>query len=239
MGYWENTSYIAKDEIAVVAAAIEDVLTLEGMRRVPRPARRERMRYEPLQYEKALSNNTWALAVFPGVAGWTVIKTAPLELLAERATGHLQPRFVELCGQLGAAGFQLNVYDSDCSVLVETDGRGRMLLSGLAFSAPGNDPSRFHGEPLAEDRSEIRFEILPLQKHIADCHYPGSQYLDKDRVAATLARLVGGRNAQYCDNMTSVETLICHAPLTAADGLDLYFEWPARDRPEPPPRAHI
>lgn len=261
MGYSENTSYIATDFCNGVASALKTLCAAEGMRLVDRPPPRERMGFEPMQQEDALRNNLWAVAVFPGARGWTVIKTAPLELLAEKAPGHGEMRFAELCRAVAAPGFQLNVYETTGAVLVECDGEGRTLLSGMGFGSKHPDMT-FNGEPLSEDRLELRFDVLPLQEHLDRCKrslramaeeleklgvpapdVPGdiidNEVMAYDEVARSLARALGGRNAEHCDNLTSVETLVSHQPVQAGSAVELYFEWPARDRPEPPRRPAL
>src|ERR1700747_1310135 len=104
MGKWENTTYIEQGDAQRVAGAIIALLREEGMQQVARPAPRQPERFDAMQYAGAMENNLWGVAVFPGSAGWTVIKTAPLELLGERVPGTSRMRMVELAGRLGAAG---------------------------------------------------------------------------------------------------------------------------------------
>jgi hypothetical protein len=214
MGYWTNTSYLNTGDHLAVANTLIAMLEDEGMRRIPRPSLRERMWYEPMQYATAMQCNMWGLAVFPGTTNWTVIKTAPLELLAERAPDAKRMRLIELCRRLGVPGFQINVYDSSPTLLVETDGYGNQLLSGYTGTIHNPDPMRFYEETLDESRLEPRFEWLPLQE------------VDAEKLSLAL----GGENSEFCDNLTSVDTLICHKPLLAVSGHDLYFIWPAGDR---------
>ena len=239
MGYWENTTYLAHADASAVAAAIAELFAQEGMARVARPVERDYVHYDPMQYATALQNNLWGVAVFPGSNGWTVIKTAPLELLGERAPGKNCMRLLQLADRLGAAGFQVNVYDSAPLLLVETDGHGRCLLSGYRGVSDG-DPLDFHGEQLMEDRLDVRFDYLPLQSHV-EAHtsevYEGCRLIDDSALAQDLARTLGGNNAAWCDNITCVDTLLCHKPPPMTGGIDLYFMWPPRDRPEDEFRA--
>jgi len=243
MGYWENTTYLQHSDATAVAAAIVDLFAREGMVQIARPAPRQSALYEPMQYATALENNLWGVAVFPGSAGWTILKTAPLELLGERAPAAHRMRFVELADRLGSGGFQINVYDSSALILIETDGRGRTLLSGHGYGNRHNpDPLMFYGEQLTEARLGVRFEILPLQSHVETntCEVrDGHPLIDYDTFAEDLARSLGGDNAQWCDNITCVDTLLCHKPLEMTGGIDLYFRWPANDRPEDEFRAEI
>jgi len=233
MGYWENTAYIATGNSALIADHIVCLSESEGMLHIPRPPQRERVLVESMQYQTALENNMWALAVFPGSPGWTVIKTAPLDLLGEISPATNRIRFVDLCTALQAPGFILNIYDgSSGAVLVETDGTGKQALSGHAYP---HDPLSFYGTPMSEEYLEIQFRYLTdLQSLIDHSHYPGSEYTDYEKLSSQVATTLGGLNSSYCDNLTSVDTLISHKPLSANDGIDIYFKWPSLDRQEYP-----
>lgn len=239
MGYWTDTTFILNPDARAVAAALTELLEAEGMRSIPRPAPRDRARYEPMQYAGGPQNNLWALALFPGASGWTVIKSAPLELLAERPAPDRKMRLVSLCELLKSPGGMLNVYDSSAGNLLETDGEGRLTMSGYALESDQNpDPQSFYGEPVSMDRLSIDFHILPLAgfaKPFEDA-FEGQRLVDNEALAQALEAALGGTNAELCSNLTSVDTLVCHKPLRAAGGIELYFEWPARDRDERPPK---
>ena len=215
MGYWTNTTYLNCPDPEEVAAELVRLLEAEGRRRIDRPPARVPDQYDPMQYKSADENAVWGIAVFPGVSGWSVIKTAPLELLGERARGKRQMRLAELSSMLGCAGFQYNVYDSSGAVLVEVDSAGAVLLSGIPYDGQDEpDQITFHGEPWnVLERFDLRFEILPLE---ADP--------DFEQMARRLARELGGANTEFCDNLTSVVTLQRHLPLQAAGGIELYFQ---------------
>ena len=224
VGYWENTTYFQHDDARVVADALVALFAEEGREQIARPAERQLAIYDPMQY----GNGRYplcGLAVFPGGSRWVVIKTAPLEVLGERAPGGTRMRLVELAAKLEVAGFQLNVYDGSQAVLVETDGRGQCLLSG--FSGHGEDrdnPLDFHGELISEERLTPRFDLLPLQQHVDASRYQRSDSVDYSALAEALSVALGHVNAQWCDNQTSVDILACHKPLPMQDGIELYFQ---------------
>lgn len=232
MGNWANTTYLEQADAQLVADVIAALLEEEGMKRIARPAPRRPERSDPMQYAGAMENNIWGMAVFPGSRGWSVVKTAPLELLGEHAPGASRMRLVELAARLGAAGCQINLYDSSSLVLIEFDREGRYLLSGSCLRSDNPDPLRFNEAQIAEDRIDVRFELLPLQHLIEESiRDPGNgPWLDNDAFVMRLADTLGGDNAAACDNLTSVELLVSHLPLTMRGGLDVYCEWPARDR---------
>ncbi|HEX7111209.1 MAG TPA: hypothetical protein VF216_02105 [Mizugakiibacter sp.] len=220
MGYWVNTTYIRHDDVDEVAAALTAACAAEGMQRVPSPPARERRRLEPMQYQGALSNDLWGAAIFPGAPSWTVIQTAPLELLAERAPGAPRMRLVDLCRRLSASAFQLNVYDGTAAVLAEVSSDGDLLLSGYGAAT---DSFEWHGEPLDEAFIEAQFRLHA---------HPGRELagMGAEEKARAIARHFGGRNAAFCDNRVSVDTLISHKPFDAPGGLAVYFRWPGASR---------
>jgi hypothetical protein len=185
-----------------------------------------------MQYAGALENNLWGVALIPGAPGWTIIKTAPLEMFGERAPRARHMRLAILAARLAAAACQVNLYDTTSLVLVELDRSGRCLLSGYCLRSDSRDPLRFNDEEIGADRLDPRFELLPLQPLIDDCarDQDGVALLDNDAFVLRLAETLGGNNAAACSNLISVEHLLTHLPLTIAGGIDLYFAWPARDR---------
>lgn len=232
MGYWTNSTYIRTGITDAVIGALIALFDSEGMHLISRPPERERAPDEPMQYAEASKNNLWAVAVFPCAPGWTVIKTAPLSLLGDRAPGAAQVRLVDLCGRLSAPGFHVTAYDSCAGVLAESDGEGNLHLSG--YGADEDAPLEFYGECISEDHLDLHFDVLPLQ-HVIDAHttvHGSYLMIDRQGMAEALAELLGGENARFCDNLVSVDTLIRHKPLLSAGGWDLYFERSPKDRCE-------
>lgn len=223
MGYWVNTTYIHHADVNAVADALEAVCRAEGMERIPSPAQRERALVEPMQYESALHNDLWGAAIFAGAPSWTVIQTAPAELLAQRAAGAPRMRLAELCRRLSASAFQLNVYDSTGAILAEVSESGEVLLSGFNTSSDAVDPFEWYEERLSEEFFEAQFRLHPFQDLIAGA-------MLGDEVADAIARQFGAQNSAFCDNLVSVDTLVCHKPFTAPGGMALYFRWPGPSR---------
>lgn len=222
MGLWQNTTYIQDGASQRVADAVGTLLREERTQQAiaPPPSPLEKLGTDPLQAE------TWGVAIFPGAPGWTVVKTTPLELLGARAPGAQWMRLVELLRRLSAPGFQLNLYDSSCLVLIEANAQGRHLLSGYRPGTDLNpDPLQFNQERLTEDRIDVRFELLPFQQLVHDNIRDGygGPSLDNDALIKQVARDVGGPNAYWCDNITSVEILLGRRQLPMPDGAVLYF----------------
>lgn len=225
MGYWENTTYVKANDPALVVAALESSFAREGMKRVAAPPKRERFSYEPMQYAAALENDLWGVVVFPGAESWTVVKTAPLELLSERATGTSRMRLSELCRKLSVPAFQVNVYDGTATLLCEVSERGDIYLSGYGHFG---DPLEWHGERLSEEFLEARFRLLPYQKVVGDGSYG-------DDFAFSLSGAFGGRHSGHCDNVVSVGGLVTHVHPEIDGGVIAYFIWSGQSRVRIPP----
>lgn len=225
MGYWVNTTYINHGNVAAVSEALTAMFHKEGMIAVAPPTQRAPVAGEPMQYDGALNNDLWGVAVFPGAESWTVIQTAPLELLAEQSPTTSRMRLADLCVALSASAIQLNVYDSTGNVLVEVSPAGRIAVSGFNMEGDAEDPFAWNGQRLSEDLLEAQFQLHPFQHLIEDA------MLGDDKAEA-LRQSFGGANARYCDNVVSVKTLIRHEPFDAPGGSALYFKWhgPSRQR---------
>jgi hypothetical protein len=225
MGYWTNTTYVNHTSVAAVSDALTAIFHKEGMTAIAPPAERAALLVEPMQYDSALNNDLWGVAVFPGAESWTVIQTAPLELLSERCPTKSRMRLADLCVALSASAFQINVYDSTGTVLVEVSPAGQVAASGFNPSSDAEDPFEWNGMSLSEELFEAQFQLHPFQDLIADA-------TSGDDQAAALKQRFGGANARYCDNIVSVKTLIRHQPFDAPGGSALYFKWsgPSRQR---------
>lgn len=225
MGYWENTTYVNVSDPARVISALESSFALEGMSRIAKPQPRERFSYEPMQYAWALENDLWGVAAFPGVTSWTVIKTAPLELLGEKAAGVSQIRLSDLCQRLSVPAFQVHVYDDTATLLCEVSKHGDIFLSGYGHFG---DPLEWHGYRLSEKFIPARFRYLPYQEVVGEDAYG-------DDFAFALSRAFGGVNLEHCDNGTSVCGLVSHIHPNIPGGLFAYFSYLGQSRIRIPP----
>jgi hypothetical protein len=117
-----------------------------GVRR-PRPTRTSPIRL-------------WAAAVLPGRDGWSVLKTAPFELLCERSPVHDVPRLSWLAVTLGCEVFQHNLYDSSGETMVEAAADGSFFVSG--FNPGSRDAMHYMGFEMTEESYRVDFRLLDL-----------------------------------------------------------------------------
>jgi hypothetical protein len=149
VGLWENTAFVALGDYVRVADAIAKIVVDEGRLAVT-PAPRVRAQYDDMQYKDDPAR--WGFAVFPGAPGWTVIKTASLEILLYGP----EPKLKKLAQALGCPAFQYNAYDSDSILLFECDAAGSTEVSG--YCSQEIERYRREGEELTEETATARFK---------------------------------------------------------------------------------
>ena len=99
-----------------------------------------------MHYGKSLESSIWAFAWLPTTTEWTIVKTAPLELLCEYSRGNLRPRLAQVSMLLGCSAMQVNMYDGVSIYTVEADSTGNCCISG---------------ETLDEVQMEVPEQLLP------------------------------------------------------------------------------
>jgi TPR repeat protein len=240
-GYRENTSYIHHEDTREIVEAVIAICVQEGMQRVARPS-------HTTVDERALRNNIWGVAVYPGVGGWNIVKSVPFDLLSERAVGADRSRFAQLCGRVKAEGFQLAVHHGPKAwgeVILEANPAGEEVARGRwhhqdspqDILIAGTD---FYGGNIRDAPSEPRFEWLPAIQLLLE------ESRDRERTQARgdsafeilchhIEASLGGRP----DGLRVRRALSSGPPLPDNVGSVLHFEWPAGDRswPNPSERA--
>lgn len=221
MGYWENTTYIRTPDVARVAKALTKVFAREGYEATPRPAARSARRGGPMQYSDSEKNPLWAVAIIPGLAGWAVIKTAPFELLGERAKGADGPRISMLTRELGVDAFIYNIFDSAESLIVEAAADGRVRVTGapeklIHYNDDTGEVTLLPYHGTAIDMVDPRaFKLIEIDQEIRDAVYA---HADEQ----VLGHLLAGSSGAH-SNLVQVEHLIAAKPLTLPGVIEIYF----------------
>lgn len=151
MGLWLNVAFVATADRGSLEVALVEALAAHGRRR-SQPAPRAVPLRDPMQYGSADTSPRWGFALLEGAAGWTVVKTAPLELLDEAGLLGL------VAQRLGVAALQYDVFDGDSELVAEALPDGRRALSGFV----GSDPTRRWGGAPPEDRVAARCHLVDL-----------------------------------------------------------------------------
>ena len=219
MGEFDNTAFVATADTEAVAEALAKLFEASGRALVERPPLRKAPFPDPMQYGNGATSSRWAAAVLPGKK-WTIIKTAPFELLCEAVDG--RPRIALLAQELACDAFQLNVYDGDSHILVEANAAGAFRISG--FNA-ATGPGPYHGFPM-DGAARTTFGLIRVGKPLTSAIDLG--------VAEGSRRLreVLHGDPDASDNTVQVGHLIPYEPL--ANALVICAELtPARPLREP------
>ncbi len=209
MGFWKNTTWFATDEVSAVCAGITGALHEIGLRPCSPPEFDQELG-DALQYGRATTSELVVVLVAAGADGWCLVKSAPLETLAEAgSTG--RPLLSEVSERVDAEGFQHDIYDGDASVLLEVLPDGSVSASG--YHSLGGDPLDFHGVRISPDRFKTRCSLIEAPAVRSAFARGGSP----DDVAFMLAERLGGPAADLDDNLPIVE--LVHGNIEAPEGV--------------------
>lgn len=215
MGKWQNTAYVHCADLSQIADGLKHIFKAEGFLAMSKPAEHETAPHDPMQYGNSRQNDMWSVAFFPGAEDWTVIKTAPYELLCEAAPRARHPRLADLSQIINHDALQVNLYDGTDLVLVECSAVGRYAISG--FFGQQDDPAQFHDFRIKKFEAGIQI-LSELPGGVNDVFY-----LPAWDGAQKLAHLLAGANAGYCENSVQIEYLIPHRELKMPGFQTLYF----------------
>lgn len=151
MGAWLNVAFVQSADVEQVEKELSRLLTERG-RRLTTPRPRTPARSDPMQYGLGDEVQRWGVAGFQGAPGWTVLRTAPFELLMQGAP----PLLARLATRMDVPAFQYNLYDSAPEFLLEVDAGGRVERSGFV----GMDVTRYWGGEPPPDRFTVRFHLI-------------------------------------------------------------------------------
>lgn len=185
-GFFETSAYIQTDKTPELVEQLIGLCKQAGMKRV------EHLASGP---QREADSACWAVAVFPGIQGWSLIKALPVNALCQ-PTSSVQLPFVELCTRLKAPGCLLSVHDASPwgEVMLETDGRGQTRLSGWWYDDLQPQGHHFYGLPLEAASVQHRFDYLPeLKALLESCRY--EDLLPMDIFCKAVADRLGGSYA--------------------------------------------
>ncbi|MFP2896215.1 hypothetical protein [Corallococcus sp. 4LFB] len=151
MGDWGQVTLFRTDELDALERAIRDLCLTEGLVAAPY-VRRKREKWDRMQYGTGATSDRWALALGAGLGGWSVVKTAPLELLAEPGASG-EHRLGAIARTLGCEALHVSLYDGTAMVIAQAAPTGEVVLSGYTLEGP-----LFHGIEIEEQRFEPRLE---------------------------------------------------------------------------------
>lgn len=182
MGEWGYATFFHTDDLDAVESAIARVCEASGMRGVEyKPRKREQ--WDAMQYGTGASSDRWSLAVGAGRRGWSIVRSAPFELLAE-PTESGEHRLGLVARALGCEALHVSLYDSVAMIVAQASARGEVVLSGYTMEGP-----TFHGVAIDEARYEPKIDRIELPREV---HEALDRYLP-DGFEALLAHLADTR----------------------------------------------
>ncbi|NOK16157.1 hypothetical protein [Corallococcus carmarthensis] len=151
MGEWGQITLFKTRELDVLERVISDLCVTEGLVAVPYSPRK-RETWDRMQYGTGATSDRWACALGSGMHGWSIAKTAPLELLAE--PGHTgESRLGKIARALGCEALHVSLYDGTAMAIAQASPTGEVVLSGYTM-----DGLVFHGMEMTEERAMPRIE---------------------------------------------------------------------------------
>jgi hypothetical protein len=162
MSKWGQVTFFRTHNLDALERAIRDLCLAEGLMAAPY-VRRKRETWDRMQYGTGATSDQWALAIGDGQGGWAVVKTAPLELLAEPGPSG-EHRLGILARALQCEALHVSLYDGIAMAIVQAAPTGEVVLSGYTMDGP-----RFHGVEIAEEhlRPRIQYVDVPPSVHEA------------------------------------------------------------------------
>lgn len=162
MGEWGQVTFFRTDDLDAIERALGGLCLAEGLVAAPY-VRRKRERWDRMQYGTGATSDRWAIALGAGKGGWSVVKTAPLELLAEPGASG-EHRLGSIARVLRCEALHVSLYDGTAMLIAEATPAGEVALSGYTM-----DGLNFHGVELDEERAEPRIESrnVPPSVHAA------------------------------------------------------------------------
>ncbi len=163
MSDWGEVTFFRTDDLDALERAIADLCLSAGLLAVPY-VRRTPEKRDKMAYGTGASSDQWAIALGAGRHGWSVVKAAPSQLLAE--PGEMgEHRLGIIARKLSCEALHVAIEDGVAMVIAEASATGDVALSG--YSLEGG--LSFHGVELDEARAMPRIESegVPRSVHEA------------------------------------------------------------------------
>ena len=161
MGEWGQVTFFRTDDRDALERAIHDLCSEEGLVAAPY-VRRKRETWDRMQYGTGASSDRWALALGAGRGGWSVVKTAPLDLLAEPGPSG-EHRLGIIARALRCDALHVSLQDGVAMVIVQAAPTGEVVLSGYSMDGPS-----FHGVEIDEERIAPRIDRVDVPRSVQE-----------------------------------------------------------------------
>ncbi|OJH37918.1 hypothetical protein [Cystobacter ferrugineus] len=213
MGEWGQVTFFRTENLDALERALRDLCLAEGLVATPY-VRRKREKWDRMQYGTGATSDQWALALGAGRGGWSVVKTAPLELLAEPGPSG-EHRLGILARVLHCEALHVSLYDGTAMLVAEARPTGEVMLSGYTMEGLS-----FHGVDLDEERAQPRIESdgVPhsvheaLDQYLSDGFDELLEQLAHKRWADVSLTLIEGRKVPSARVMSFVRPALDKRP---------------------------
>jgi len=159
MGEWGQATFFRTNDLDALDRAIRDLCVAEGLVAAPY-VRRKRETWDRMQYGSGATSDRWALALGAGRGGWSVVKTAPLELLAEPGLSG-EHRLGIMARALQCDALHVSIYDGMAMVIAQAMPTGEVVLSGYSMDGP-----TFHGVEIDEEHLKPRIDCIDVPRSV-------------------------------------------------------------------------
>jgi hypothetical protein len=159
MGEWGQATFFRTDDLDALERALRDLCIAEGLVAAPY-VRRKRERWDRMQYGTGATSDRWALALGTGQGGWSLVKTAPLELLAEPGPSG-EHRLGIIARSLRCDALHVSLYDGTAMLMAQATPTGEVVLSGYTM-----DGLTFHGVEISEERIQPRIDCIDVPRSV-------------------------------------------------------------------------
>lgn len=110
---WLSTAFIRTSDVVLVCRAIEMLMQREGYQALPSDT--------PIEVGDSWhSPETGMIAIVPGAAGWSIVRTLPLNFLIYPAPGSPFPRLHLLANTVGVPALHVGIEDYDTVCIIES-----------------------------------------------------------------------------------------------------------------------
>ncbi|MGL4883613.1 MAG: hypothetical protein ACRC8K_21520, partial [Waterburya sp.] len=110
--YWLYIDCINSSNQLLIEDALTKILQKEGFKRISKlpEVSPDELRTLSRSFRRQLVRNFLIIGLYPGAAGWTIMKTRPDEFMCRRGNNSLKPRLSELAVETNCQAFHWGVY---------------------------------------------------------------------------------------------------------------------------------
>jgi hypothetical protein len=195
--YWNYTDCIRSDNLDAIELAIIHLLEEEGYGYLPDAPQPLPPKFlKKFAYPWQTVPNLAIVGLFVGAKGWTIVKTAPMELLCRRVRDTTHLRLSALAIQLGCDAFHYSAYSGFEGIILEADANGRTFISGWAENYLPK--GKFYGEPSRDEN--LQFHLLNVSEEMQAAAKEEENEEEYSRMCAEVEQLMEQEREMSEDN---------------------------------------